>query len=411
MFRSRLIILSMLLVLLFSATGVYAQVPAPQGTPLGSGFMYQGQLKKGGQPFNGSCDFQFGLYNAATAGNQAGPLLTRLAIKVVNGAFATKLDFGANVFTGEARWLQIAVKCPGDSSFIAFAARQELAPTPYAISLMPGALVHNSNGSALNGHSNNSYGLTGASDTGYAGIYGTSSNGYGVFGSVNGAIPRAGIYGKNDGAGFGVFGQNTISGYGVFGLSKSGNGVAGDSTSGAGVAGNSVSGIGVYGKSATSYAGFFDGKVRVSSLEIAGGADLTEPFDVSSTSNAAVVPGTVVCIDPANPGKLFVCTSAYDHTVAGVISGAGGIQPGMVMSQNGTAANGQHPIALTGRVYVWVDATQNPIHPGDLLTTSTTPGHAAKATDHDAAQGAIIGKAMGMLKSGKGLVLVLVNLQ
>src|SRR5204862_438781 len=122
------------------------------------------------------------------------------------------------------------------------------------------------------------------------------------------------------------------------------------------------------------------------------------------------IPGAVVCIDSTNPGKLVVCTNAHDRTVAGVIGGAGGVQPGMVMRQDGSAADGQHPVALTGRVYVWADATQQPIYPGDLLTTSATPGHAAKATDHDAAQGAIIGKAMGALESGKGLVLVLVGL-
>jgi hypothetical protein len=80
----------------------------------------------------------------------------------------------------------------------------------------------------------------------------------------------------------------------------------------------------------------------------------------------------------------------------------------MVMSQEGTLADGKHPVALTGRVYCWVDASQGAIEPGDLLTTSSTPGHAMKAADAAKAQGAIIGKAMTGLKEGKGLVLVLV---
>jgi hypothetical protein len=66
---------------------------------------------------------------------------------------------------------------------------------------------------------------------------------------------------------------------------------------------------------------------------------------------------------------------------------------------------------LTGRVYCWADASYAPIEPGDLLTTSDTPGHAMKVTNHKKAQGAIIGKAMTSLKEGKGLVLVLVTLQ
>jgi hypothetical protein len=57
------------------------------------------------------------------------------------------------------------------------------------------------------------------------------------------------------------------------------------------------------------------------------------------------------------------------------------------------------------------DATQEPIEPGDLLTTSGIPGHCMKATDHVKAQGAILGKAMSSLAGGKGMVLVLVCLQ
>jgi hypothetical protein len=55
--------------------------------------------------------------------------------------------------------------------------------------------------------------------------------------------------------------------------------------------------------------------------------------------------------------------------------------------------------------------TSSPIKPGDLLTTSDTPGHAMRVADHARAQGAVIGKAMSVLKEGKGMVLVLVTLQ
>jgi hypothetical protein len=119
----------------------------------------------------------------------------------------------------------------------------------------------------------------------------------------------------------------------------------------------------------------------------------------------------VVSIDPEHTGKLQLSTRAYDSQVAGVISGAGGVKPGMIMSQEGTLADGKFPVALTGRVYCWVDAAYGAIKPGDLLTTAPTPGHAMKAVDREKAQGAIIGKAMTGLKEGKGLALVLVTLQ
>lgn len=153
------------------------------------------------------------------------------------------------------------------------------------------------------------------------------------------------------------------------------------------------------------------GNGRFKSVTITGGADLAEPFDVAETAGANIEPGMVVSIDPNNPGQLKVSDKAYDRTVAGVISGAGGVNPGMVMAQNGSIAGGNHPVALTGRVYVYADATAAPITVGDLLTTSSTPGHAAKASDHSRAQGAIIGKAMTPLAEGRGLVLVLVSLQ
>ena len=83
----------------------------------------------------------------------------------------------------------------------------------------------------------------------------------------------------------------------------------------------------------------------------------------------------------------------------------------MLMGQDGSIASGRYPVALSGRVFCLVDATIAAVAPGDLLTTSNVPGHAMKVTDHDRAQGAIIGKAMTGLREGKGLVLVLVTLQ
>jgi len=147
-------------------------------------------------------------------------------------------------------------------------------------------------------------------------------------------------------------------------------------------------------------------------LQITGGSDLSERFDVSGTvGSESMQPGMVVCIDPANPARLMVSTRPYDRTVAGVISGAGGVKPGLLMGQPGTAADGKHPVALTGRVYCLVDASEHPVEPGDLITTSPTPGHGMKAIDRERAHGAILGKAMTPLPKGQGLVLLLVSLQ
>jgi hypothetical protein len=156
-----------------------------------------------------------------------------------------------------------------------------------------------------------------------------------------------------------------------------------------------------------------DGTVAVKVLQITGGADLSEQFNVRPTQeDVSLSAGMVVCIDPDNPGDLKIAAQAYDRTVAGVISGAADVKPGMVMGQHGTDADGDHPVALTGRVYCLADASNNAIQPGDLLTTSNTPGYAMKVTNHTQAQGAILGKAMQKLEKGqKGLILILVTLQ
>ncbi len=200
------------------------------------------------------------------------------------------------------------------------------------------------------------------------------------------------------------------TGFAVFGRSSF-EGIHGESTApaAAAVAGiNLNTGFGVYGESkGGGYGGVFVGAVRVGTLEITGGADLSEPFRMKESH---VEKGSVVVIDAENPGRLKLSTRAYDTRVAGVVSGANGIQPGIKLRQEGVIEGGEN-VALTGRVYVRADATLGAIEPGDLLTTSDTPGHAMRVKDPSRAQGAILGKAMSRLDEGTGLVLVLVTLQ
>jgi hypothetical protein len=149
--------------------------------------------------------------------------------------------------------------------------------------------------------------------------------------------------------------------------------------------------------------------LSTATLTIRGGSDLAEPFKITS-ARKAVPQGSVVVIDEENAGRLKVSSKAYDTHVAGVLSGANGVHPGIQMQQQGLLDGGQN-VALTGRVYVLADASKGAIKPGDLLTTSDTPGHAMKVWNHSKAQGAILGKAMSGLDHGKGMVLVLVTLQ
>lgn len=102
--------------------------------PMGTAFTYQGRFNASGNPANGAYDFEFRLFDAATAGNQVGSTVTKADLAVSDGYFTTTLDFGSGRFTGDARWLQIAVR-PGaeTGSYTTLTPRHELTPTPYAI--------------------------------------------------------------------------------------------------------------------------------------------------------------------------------------------------------------------------------------------------------------------------------------
>ena len=93
-----------------------------------------------------------------------------------------------------------------------------------------------------------------------------------------------------------------------------------------------------------------------------------------------------------------------------MISGAGAYKSGLVLDRQ-PLQNNRLPVALVGKVYCKVDAQYGPIEVGDLLTSSSTPGHAMKASDPLKAFGSVIGKALRPLLSGQGLIPILIALQ
>lgn len=152
-----------------------------------------------------------------------------------------------------------------------------------------------------------------------------------------------------------------------------------------------------------------DSRFTTDELEIRGGSDLAENFDIT-IEDIVPQPGMIVSIDPNNIGKLTVTSEPKDKKIAGIISGANGIDTGMYMGQKGSIADGEYPIALTGRVYVLANLEGGIIRPGDLLTSSNQSGFACKVENPTGVEGAIIGKSMSGIDQN-GYVLVLVNLQ
>ncbi len=557
----------------------------------GTAFTYQGRLDTDGMPASGTYDLAFSVFDSASAGIQIGDSLTNTAVAVSNGLFVATLDFGAGVFDGSQRWLEIAVSTNGANAFGTLSPRQEITPAPYAIFAgsaitvaagsvasdqlstpadpLDGQLLSFSGGSlawvdpaVASGAIWSKLGSTAYYNAGSVGI-GTSAPGPGFLLDVNGevalrpggsggglvafATPNAetgmtissgsgradlrfdgstvkllaGIAGfspsalggiaisTNGSVGLGLipnsgtgvrlqvnggalltpggsggqiqFGTpNAETGMTITGANRAdvrfngstlkllaGTGVGavpGEngitvSTSGNVGVGNTAPGdrlvvggnlladtkievnaggdtyaalrlknaAGSWLWQVTPSADSPGGRLRltdestghewvsithggnfsVATLTIRGGADVAEPFELSRSD---IAKGSVVVIDEDHSGQLKLSDRPYDTRVAGIVSGANGINPGIALHQEGVNDSGQN-VALSGRVYVQADAAFGAIKPGDLLTTSRTPGHAMKVTDHAKAQGAILGKAMSSLQQGRGMVLVLVTLQ
>lgn len=125
-----------------------AQENTPQGSQagnaaLGTGFTYQGYLENSAGPVSDTCDFRFSLWDALgsgsppSGGTQVGATQDVPDVVVSEGLFTVVLnegdEFGANAFNGNARWLQIAVQCGGDSVYTTLSPRQPLTPAPYAL--------------------------------------------------------------------------------------------------------------------------------------------------------------------------------------------------------------------------------------------------------------------------------------
>lgn len=422
-----------------------ASAPVTHAQP-GTSFTYQGVLTSAGMNVDNAVMVDFKLFDADVAGSQIGSTISSTIIPA-NGVFSESLDFGVIAYApNQALWLEITVE--GD-----VLGRQKLEATPFALNTR--GIDVNSSGDVGIGTANPSDKLhladTGpaifrleadtdnANETDYARIdmsqdggdvtasvgfedafqndfyirtFDTSSQSADIF-----MVPEGEVIIKSGMAlGDGVTPSQHItyeSANGSWNLGSNDGSTIGQDSNHFYLYDNSTEtyvmsapkGLRRIGIGTRSPATTLDVNGAVT---IRGGADIVEGFETVTTD--VVEPGTLMVIDPANPGKLMLSTQAYDAKVAGVVSGANGVNPGIKLGQDGVM-DGDLPVAMTGRVYVKCSAENGPVMPGDRLTTSSIPGHAMKATDSDRSDGAVIGKAMTSLDAETGMVLVLVNLQ
>lgn len=137
------------------------------------------------------------------------------------------------------------------------------------------------------------------------------------------------------------------------------------------------------------------------------GGDYAESVDVTG-DRTSYKPGDVLVIDPATPGKFLKSDEPYSTLVTGVYS----TDPGVIGRRQKTPKSADEvPMAMIGIVPTRVSAENGEIHPGDLLVTASTMGYAMRGTDRSRMLGAVIGKALGNLESGSGVIEVAVTLQ
>jgi len=299
------LLLALGLMLALGAGSSLAQDATVQGetgvqAAVGTAFTYQGRLVKNGSPVAGACDFQFSLWDAASGGTQVGSTLTIASVTPDAGYFSATLDFGDGglgtaTFAGDARYLQIAVRCPaGSGGYTTLSGRVELTAAPYALSLRPGAVVAGDKsgftvltarntttgefGAGLKAETNATKGtaLIAESKSGSSfqtyGVYATaaSGDGIGVYGESKSLSTEmdesayGGYFKANGGDDVGVYGESASahgSGVGVQGKTNApyGSGVAGVAADTSGV------NYGVYGetKSTAGYGVYSKGNAHV----------------------------------------------------------------------------------------------------------------------------------------------------
>ena len=288
-------------------------------------------------------------------------------------------------------------------------------------------------------------GYLGVQEYGVLGTHGSTPGNWGYLGGED-----YGAYGENEGNdNFGYLGGASV---GVNGFSSSGSGVKGTSLGGGGIG---VWGVSDSGKamhayasgsatyalhaqsvasdgvallaqtlSSTGYSGLFTGGqgVKIYNGGLCVDVDSNCDPDASGkgwirargywTGNGDIAEympsqekleaGDVVVINLKNSENILKSSKAYDKAVAGIVS----TKPGVTLGKE-TDGN---LLALAGRVPTKVSAENGPIEIGDLLTTSSTSGHAMKCTDMQKCFGALVGKALEPLNKGTGKIIVLVTL-
>ncbi|MGB9640156.1 MAG: hypothetical protein ACPL4H_04540 [Anaerolineales bacterium] len=466
MSRNRIFLIIFLVSVIFVAVaiGLRFTVSAQARSPLQVGITipYMGTLTdNAGQPVtDGNYDFSFALYSTESGGKSIWSEIQE-GIAVEGGSFITLLGkenpLPQGTLESDTRWLEVSVLGPGESGFTLLSPRQALSTKALTSTAPQGggglSCAHTHWGETWSGSgvglhliSSNDTPLWAESSGGWAGVDGRNTTGIGVYGFSNGGTGVRGV--SNSSTGIGVLG--TSPRYGVYGNATGTSGATGIYGEANNNLCNKSSCFGVYGVSSKGYGLYAETDTRVGVLAYASGNGTALVAENSSTSSGNLIeawkygtspdrkfyvnnagevyadggyynpaadfsemlpavgelePGDVLVI--GSDGQLVRSSTAYQPNVVGVYS----TNPGFV-GGNGddTDLSGRIPLAVMGVVPVKASAVNGPIQPGDLLVSSSIPGYAMKAGSNPPL-GTVIGKSLGKLEDGSGMIQILVMLQ
>jgi len=251
------------------------------------------------------------------------------------------------------------------------------------------------------------------------GVYGLADSGPGVWGrspargvvgelasDPNAVLSCDGVFavgGCGGPVGDGVFGQSSVPASSFTAAALHGSNTAGGDIFIGEASGARKARINGDGK------GFFNGGTQT------GGADYADSLPTSDDPTA-LEPGDVLAIDPQQGYAVRRSREPNSRLGAGVYS----TQPAVLgVGQHGLddPLTSEVPVALVGVVPTRATTQNGPIEIGDLLVTSSLPGHAMKAQAELIngvaiyPTGAILGKALAPLAEGTGLIRVLITLR
>ena len=453
-----------------SQAQAWINAPAPQGNAPGNtiddaGFStlvvenagmvnYQGRLLQGGLPYSGNIDLTFRLYRDEIGGLSW--YTETQTVSVNNGLFSVMLgaveplDGYAERF-GYQNWLGIQ---PAGAA-AELTPRQMLSTAASAFTLIPGASIYDYNSGGPEDHywhsfwvsssnhpaayfsSGSSYAISANvySDTEAIASYSSLGSGvYATAGEADGSLTIAGVVGNTDSAaGAAIIGRKVGGmGLGVYGSNEG--------TTGSGVSGNSANYIGLWGYTGSAdnnYGLYTPDNIYSLNYHLLGAIMQVMQNSGSQPLQAGDVVAFSGIADPLTEGgspvvQVTRIDQANSTAVAGVVysgynleamltadpNGQGLADPNATILLDGPVPQGGYLlVVIQGPALVNAEAITGAIQPGDLLSSSSTAGYAARATEVNlngisiAAPGTIFAKALEALEEGQALLYVFVTLQ